>query len=65
MKRPKAVNPSLDRDHILRELMTAAERFVNKAPKQQRLAADRQALLEALTHAQLVLSIPNVKASSS
>jgi hypothetical protein len=65
MKRSKVVEPSLDRDHILRELTTAAERFVNKAPKQQRLAADRQALLEALTHAQLVLSIPNVKASSS
>jgi hypothetical protein len=57
MKRPKPVDPSLDRDHILRELTTAAERFVNKAPKQHRLAVDRQALLEALTRAQLILSL--------
>jgi hypothetical protein len=45
----------LDRDHVLRELAATAERFVNKAPKQQCLAADRQALLDALT--QLVLSL--------
>jgi hypothetical protein len=57
MKRSIVIEPSLDRDHILRELTTAAERFVNKGPKQQRLAADRQALLEALTHAQLILSV--------
>jgi len=53
----KAIDPPLDRDHVLRELVVTAERFVNKAPKQQRLAADRQALLEALTHAQLLLSV--------
>jgi len=50
MKRPKVVEPPLDRDHILRELTTAAERFVNKAPKQQRLAADlRSAAITSAT----------------
>jgi len=53
----KAIDRPLDRDHVLRELVATAERFVNKAPKQHRLAADRQALLESLTHAQLPLSV--------
>jgi hypothetical protein len=30
---------------------------VNKAPKQQRLAADRQSLLDLLTRVQLFLSV--------
>jgi hypothetical protein len=57
--RPQAIvqEMPLDRDHVLRELAASAERFVNKAPKQQRLAADREALLQALTHAQLILSV--------
>jgi hypothetical protein len=55
--RAKAPEAALDRDSVLRELTSAAERFVNKAPKQQRLTAERQALLDALTHAQLILSV--------
>jgi hypothetical protein len=43
---------------VLRELMTAAERFVNKAPKHARLETERQVLLDALMRAQLVLSTP-------
>ena len=42
---------------VLKKLAESAERFVNKAPKQTRLEAERQALLDAITHAQLVLSV--------
>lgn len=42
---------------LLEELAAAAERYVNKAPKQQRLAADRQKLLDLLTRVQLFLSV--------
>jgi hypothetical protein len=34
----------MDEMEILKELTAPAERFVQKAPKQQRLEADRQAL---------------------
>jgi hypothetical protein len=46
----------MDQTEILKELTAAAERFVQKAPKQQRLEADRAALLDAITRAQLLLS---------
>ncbi|HET9962287.1 MAG TPA: hypothetical protein VFQ34_08140 [Nitrospiraceae bacterium] len=40
------------------ELLTsAAERFVDGAPRVKRLEAERQALLDAITRAQLVLSV--------
>jgi hypothetical protein len=42
---------------VLKELTDAAERFVNKAPKQAKLEQDRQALLDAIMRAQLVLSV--------
>jgi hypothetical protein len=42
---------------VLKELTDAAERFVNKAPKQAKLEQDRQALLDAIMRAQLVLSL--------
>lgn len=48
---------SLNAPVLLEELATAAERYVNKAPKQQRLAADRQRLLDLLTRVQLFLSV--------
>ena len=44
-------------EEALRVLAEAAERFVNKAPNQKRLEADRAALLDAIMHAQLLLSV--------
>ena len=38
-------------------LTATAETFVNGAPKHKRLDADRSALLDAIAHAQLVLSV--------
>lgn len=46
-----------DRD-LLKLLTEAAERFVNKAPNQKRLEAERAALLDAILQAQLSLSLP-------
>jgi len=40
-----------------RQLVETAETFVNRAPKQKRLDAERSALLDAISHAQLVLSV--------
>jgi hypothetical protein len=53
---PKAATP-LNAPALLGELAAAAERYVNKAPKQQRLAAERQQLLDLLTRTQLFLSV--------
>jgi hypothetical protein len=41
----------------LRDLTDRAEQFVNRAPQSKRLATERQALLDAITTAQLVLSV--------
>ena len=38
-------------------LAETAEAFVNRAPRQKRLEAERSALFDALSHAQLVLSV--------
>lgn len=48
---------ALNAPALLEELATAAEQYVNKAPKQQQLAADRQRLLDLLTRVQLFLSV--------
>lgn len=60
---------TMDAEEALRVLTEAAERFVNKAPNQKRLESDRAALLEAIMHAQLLLSIksrgPKERAASS
>lgn len=48
---------SLNAPVLLEELATAAERYVNKAPKQLRLAAERRRLLDLLTRVQLFLSV--------
>lgn len=40
-----------------RRLAETADAFVNRAPRQQRLEAERSALFDALSHAQLVLSV--------
>jgi hypothetical protein len=41
----------------LRDITDRAEQFVNRAPQSKRLATERQALLDAITTAQLVLSV--------
>lgn len=53
----------MDAQEALRLLADAAERFVNKAPNQKRLNAERAALLDALMHAQLLLSIKTPRLS--
>jgi len=40
-----------------RRLAETAETFVNRAPRQKRIEAERSALFDALSHAQLVLSV--------
>lgn len=40
-----------------RRLAETAEAFVNRAPRQKRIEAERSALFDALSHAQLVLSV--------
>jgi hypothetical protein len=40
-----------------RRLVETADAFVNRAPRQKRLEAERSALFDALSHAQLVLSV--------
>ncbi|WP_447983834.1 hypothetical protein [Nitrospira sp. Nam74] len=41
----------------LKTLLEAAERFEGKTPKYRRIESERQALREAITQAQLVLSV--------
>ncbi|BFU96943.1 MAG: conserved protein of unknown function [Nitrospira sp.] len=41
----------------LEHLADAAERFVNRVPRLRKHEADRQALLDAITQAQLTLSV--------
>lgn len=41
-------------------LADAAESFVNRAPRQKRLETEREALFDALSHAQLVLSVNQI-----
>lgn len=56
-----------DREDLLRafhRLMTSAEAFVNRAPKLKRIDAERAALLEALSDAQLVLSVQRLPEES-
>ncbi len=40
-----------------RRLTDAAEHFVNRSPRVRRIQAERSALLDAISHAQLVLSV--------
>lgn len=44
----------------LRRLLDAARQFEMKTPKYRRIAAERQALDDAITDAQLVLSVGDV-----
>jgi hypothetical protein len=43
--------------YALTSVTEAAERFVNRTPRLKRLEAERQALLDAIRQAQLVLSV--------
>jgi hypothetical protein len=42
---------------VLSIVTDAAERFVNRSPRLKRLEAERQALLDAIRRAQLILSV--------
>lgn len=50
-------NTSLDLLQACQRLAETAELFANRAPRQKRLEAERSALFDALSHAQLVLSV--------
>ncbi len=50
-------NASPDVLQACQRLAETAETFVNRAPRQKRLEAERSALFDALSHAQLVLSV--------
>jgi hypothetical protein len=43
-----------------RRLLETTDTFVTRAPRQKRIEAERSALLDAITHAQLVLSVSRV-----
>lgn len=49
----------------LQTLMETAERFVNGAPKSKKLEAERNALLDAITQAQWLLSVEPLPAKRS
>jgi hypothetical protein len=53
MKRQQSHDPW----EALLAITEAAERFVNRSPRSKRLEAERQALLDAITQAQLILSV--------
>jgi len=53
MKRQRSTEPW---DALL-AITDAAERFVNRSPRLKRLEAERQALLDAIRQAQLLLSV--------
>ncbi len=55
--RKTARHGSPDLVQACRRLVETAETFVNRAPRQKRLEAERAALFDALSHAQLVLSV--------
>jgi hypothetical protein len=45
-------------------ITNAAERFVNRSPRVKRLEAERQALLDAIRRAQLLLSVKRLPNSA-
>ena len=49
--------PSEDSWQALNSVTDAAERFMNRSPRLKRLEAERQALLDAIRQAQLLLSV--------
>lgn len=59
MKRQRSTEPW----EALLAITDAAERFVNRSPRSKRLEAERQALLDAIRQAQLLLSVRRFSAS--
>ena len=57
--------PSTDVLVAFRRITDAAESFVNRSPRSKRLEPERQALLDAIRRAQLVLSLNRLPRSSS
>ena len=56
---------SQDSWYALNTLTDAAERFVNHTPRIKRLEAERQALLDAIRQAQLLLSVKRLPIAES
>lgn len=61
MKRQRSTEPW----DALRSITDEAERFVNRSPRSKRLEAERQALLDAIRQAQLLLSVKRFSTSQS
>lgn len=59
MKRQRSDDPW----GALLAITDAAERFVNRSPRSKRLEAERQALLDAIRQAQLLLSVKRFSTS--
>jgi hypothetical protein len=57
--------PSHDVWEAFHLVTDAAEQFVNRSPRSKRLETERQALLDAIRRAQLVLSVNRLSPSSS
>ena len=55
--RKKPSHADSDLIQACRRLAETAEAFANRAPRQKRIEAERSALFDALSHAQLVLSV--------
>ena len=56
--------PSQDVWEAFHIVTDAAENFVNRSPRSKRLETERQALLDAIRRAQLVLSVSRLAPSS-
>ena len=50
---------------VLKSVTDAAERFVNRTPRLKRLEGERQALLDAIRRAQLLLSLKRWSAGNA
>ena len=57
MQKHSKMKSNPDLIQACRRLAATAETFVNRAPRQRRIEAERSALFDALSHAQLVLSV--------
>lgn len=57
MRKPAMSTVNADLIQACRRLAETAETFVNRAPRQKRIETERSALFDALSHAQLVLSV--------
>jgi CHAT domain-containing protein len=57
MRKNSTSHANPDLIQACRSLVETAESFVNRAPRQKRIESERSALFDALSHAQLVLSV--------